>query len=165
MPRLIFFLMLMLPTASMADFAIDIHGLSHHFDDGHYNEQNTGIGLAYGGDSIRGIAGFYKNSFNERSTYAGAELMSSGYVRFGLSAGLVYGYTRTTRHNVSARFYLDGEEQYAPATVTLIEPTYRPMVMPFVEVGDMFCLRIAVMPGTEYNPVTGTLSLRIYTSI
>jgi hypothetical protein len=68
---------------------------SYHFDRSvEHNERNLGLGLERGTREARLIAGFYDNSNNHLSLYAGAAYtpVPIGEARFGLLAGVVNGY-------------------------------------------------------------------------
>ena len=63
-----------------------------------YNEKNTGGGIAYGlNDNIEVIGGFYRNSYDNTSSYVGADIHTGRRhgVSVGVSAGRITGYEDT----------------------------------------------------------------------
>jgi hypothetical protein len=68
---------------------LDIHGFSYHFSDEHFNEVNPGLGLTLYQDNKFYMAGWFLNSGEHNSIYAGAGIEKGP---FGLFAGLISGY-------------------------------------------------------------------------
>lgn len=77
---------------------------SHHNNEDHYHYQqdNTGLGLAYKSDRFKYtfIAGEYLNSLDHHANYFGIinQPWSCGPVRIGYATGFVSGYTKTPRY-------------------------------------------------------------------
>ena len=87
----------------MADptYYLDINGLSRHGNtDVDYNEENPGFGITretVNDGVVKALmAGYYKNSFEDPSMYAGGHLAKrfgdNYYADVGLSGGLITGY-------------------------------------------------------------------------
>lgn len=77
-----------------AETALDLHGLSRHADRSrHWQETNLGIGVEHNG----WVAGYFRNSYNRDTFYAGAEWLpvKLGAVSLGARAALVTGYRET----------------------------------------------------------------------
>lgn len=79
----------------------DVNGLSKHFGGNiEYNERNPGFGITaekVEDGIVKGLlGGTYKNSFNDRSFYAGGHLAKrfgkDYYMDLGVSGGLISGY-------------------------------------------------------------------------
>lgn len=87
---------------------ITLGGISYHTSnrDKNYNEMNLGLGFEFQmTQTIRGTAGFYRNSHRNDSLYYGAVWLplTYGRVKLGLAAELVSGYeTKTNREPVKA---------------------------------------------------------------
>ncbi len=61
-----------------------------------FNEKNTGGGLSYElNNHIDITGGFFRNSFNKNSMYAGIDVHTAGMVRVGVAAGRITGYKDT----------------------------------------------------------------------
>lgn len=87
----------------------DVNGLSKHFGGQvEYNERNPGFGLTHEtvkDGTVKGLlAGTYKNSFNDRSFYAGGHygkrFGKDYYMDLGVSGGLISGYEKQTGKKV-----------------------------------------------------------------
>ena len=119
---------------------VDIHVGSKHFGTTtKYNEQNWGLGLSkeYGDNYVISI-GAYKNSINNTSVYATGTVQTAKYnfIRLGLEAGLVTGYTDTVS----------------------------PLIAPIVKVylNDNITLNGRFIPAIEYiTPAVASLSIGI----
>lgn len=72
---------------------------SHHFTDEHFNQHNYGAGFEYPTSyrGVRAVGGFYDNSVNRTSVYAGATWLpvafGPGLVKVGLIGGVITGYS------------------------------------------------------------------------
>jgi hypothetical protein len=77
------------------------HSERYYWDGGkrhEYNEKNTGGGISYGvNNNIEVISGVYRNSYDNTSIYAGADIHTSRvkYLSVGVSAGRITGYDDT----------------------------------------------------------------------
>lgn len=83
-------LLLMLTSLQASADSFRIHGVSHHFDSGSWNESNVGVGYRIDGNVINYQLGVYKNSMYSTTVYALADykvLLTSG-----LFLGLATGY-------------------------------------------------------------------------
>jgi hypothetical protein len=84
-----------------ADMLLTLSAWSYHLDRSkHYNERNYGLGLQYQTtDTTRAVVGCYRNSFYDRSCYAGMlwrpSALSFDRLHLGLMGGVVTGYQRT----------------------------------------------------------------------
>ena len=85
----------------MADYFLDINGLSKHFGgQEEYNEVNPGIGVTRETEKDKVVkalmAGIYQNSFEDPSAYVGGHIAKrfgdDYYMDLGLSGGLITGY-------------------------------------------------------------------------
>ena len=87
---------------------ITLGGISYHTTnrDKGYNELNLGLGFEFSmTETVRGTAGFYRNSHRNDSLYYGAVWLplTYGRAKFGLAAEMVSGYeTKQNREPVKA---------------------------------------------------------------
>lgn len=88
---------------------LTIHLASDHFGAEGYNGRNPGLGLRLGKGDWYGAVGFYKNSLNRDSVYAGGgkTLARRGPVSFNLNAGIVTGYDMPAAPFISPEAVLD----------------------------------------------------------
>ena len=96
-----------------AETWLDIHLLSRHFTttytkegmDYAYNENNLGLGLDISRTKNSSyIVGFFDNSYNNTTVYAGMDFHSTGVLAIGISAGVATGYQNV--HDESSDSYL-----------------------------------------------------------
>lgn len=81
--------------ANADELSVQVHGLSHHFTPGEWNERNAGLGIRYAFD--RDVAlqgGLFRNSISRTSVYALADWtpFHVGAVSAGAFAGVATGY-------------------------------------------------------------------------
>ena len=125
---------------------LDIHGLSHHFDDCYshctkqYNEQNFGAGIAYKiNKTFDLMVGFYNNSFEKRSTYTGINIgRTFGHFTPGVMIGTITGYT------------FDGRKQ----------DEFGPAVLPNISLNaDRFQINVGFIPA-DFGGKSAVLTFR-----
>lgn len=73
---------------------------SYHFEEAkeHYNQSNPGLGIEWGTENARVVAGFYRNSIERQSRALGGALLTDSFLggfRVGLAAGGVTGYEKS----------------------------------------------------------------------
>lgn len=88
---------------------LTLHLLSTHFGGGDYNEQNLGLGLRAGRNAWCAMAGFYKNSLDRNSVYAGAgwTLGRLGPAAIAVNAGAVSGYAESAVPFITPEFVME----------------------------------------------------------
>ena len=115
----------------------DDNGRRHEF-----NENNTGGGISYGiNDNVEVIGGFYRNSYDNTSVYAGADVHTGRRhgISVGVSAGKITGYEDTP---TATKF----------------------MVLPNVVIGNrrsVFRTKVSIMPIGKVKFISLTIGLAL----
>jgi hypothetical protein len=85
---------LFLSTSAFADTFLTVALGSYHFERGEFCEFNPGLGIEHGGETLRMIAGAFRNSLCDSSFYAGVSYapLKYGRYRFGVAGAAFTGY-------------------------------------------------------------------------
>lgn len=105
MKKILIILMMLANSSYAQEYSLDINIGSRHGDSGYisndiyssYNENNTGVGITRYGENFDLRAGYFKNSYNKSSVYAGIQPKLRLTPQF--SAGILFaassGYSNT----------------------------------------------------------------------